>query len=85
MKVKIELELDTVRDADEISQLIEIAEKIKEKVSEVQEATSKRCNSGKYRITTSCAWRVISTIILLIVSTSTTCTNGYSITTSRNG
>jgi len=37
MKVKIELELDTVRDADEISQLIEIAEKIKEKVSEVQE------------------------------------------------
>ena len=37
MKVKIELELDTVRDADEISQLIEIVEKIKEKVSEVQE------------------------------------------------
>lgn len=37
MKVKIELELDTVRDADEISQLIEIAEKIKEKVSEIQE------------------------------------------------
>jgi hypothetical protein len=34
MKIKIEIELDTDRDAAEIEQLIEIAAKIKEKVSE---------------------------------------------------
>lgn len=34
MKIKIEIELDTDRDAAEIEQLIEIAAKIKEKVTE---------------------------------------------------
>tara|TARA_A100001015_G_scaffold320503_1_gene447111 strand:+ start:526 stop:645 length:120 start_codon:yes stop_codon:yes gene_type:complete len=34
MKIKIEVELDTDRDAAEIEQLIEIAAKIKEKVAE---------------------------------------------------
>jgi hypothetical protein len=37
MKVKIELELDTDRDAHEIEQLIELAQKIKEKADEVSE------------------------------------------------
>jgi hypothetical protein len=34
MKIKIEIELDTVRDAAEIESLIEIANRIKENVSD---------------------------------------------------
>ena len=37
MKIRIEVELDTDRDADEIEQLIEIVEKIKEKATEVMD------------------------------------------------
>tara|TARA_B100001057_G_scaffold271412_1_gene271668 strand:- start:46632 stop:46751 length:120 start_codon:yes stop_codon:yes gene_type:complete len=37
MKIKIEVELDTDRDAHEIEQLIDIVEKIKEKAKEVIE------------------------------------------------
>jgi hypothetical protein len=37
MKIKIEIELDTVKDASEIEELLEIAQKIKEKAEEVDE------------------------------------------------
>tara|TARA_A200000159_G_C7288083_1_gene324463 strand:- start:708 stop:827 length:120 start_codon:yes stop_codon:yes gene_type:complete len=37
MKIRIEVELDTDRDADEIEQLIEIVEKIREKATEVMD------------------------------------------------
>ena len=37
MKIKIEIELDTVKDASEIEELLQIAEKIREKAVEVDE------------------------------------------------
>lgn len=37
MKLKIELELDTDRDSHEIEQLIELAEKIRDKAREANE------------------------------------------------
>lgn len=37
MKIKIEIELDTVKDASEIEELLHIAEKIREKAEEVDE------------------------------------------------
>lgn len=37
MKIEIKLELDTDRDAEEIASLIQIAEKLKEKVAELDE------------------------------------------------
>jgi hypothetical protein len=37
MKIKIEIELDTVDDASEIEELLQIAEKIREKAVEVDE------------------------------------------------
>ena len=37
MKIRIEVELDTDRDALEIEQLIEIVEKIREKATEVMD------------------------------------------------
>lgn len=37
MKIEIKLELDTDRDAEEIASLIQIAERLKEKVEELDE------------------------------------------------
>jgi hypothetical protein len=37
MKIEIKLELDTDRDAEEIASLIQIAERLKEKVAELDE------------------------------------------------
>jgi hypothetical protein len=37
MKIEIKLELDTDRDAHEIEQLLELADKIKQKIAEANE------------------------------------------------
>jgi|TARA_B110000902_G_scaffold112063_1_gene132188 hypothetical protein len=37
MKLKIEIELDTVRDADEIESLMEIATRIKENIADEED------------------------------------------------
>lgn len=36
MKIKIEVELDTVKDADEIEELLDLVERMKEKAEEVE-------------------------------------------------